>query len=395
MIVVGDSYAMGWGVDQDSTFAQLLEQSSGQKVLNTAISSYGTAREIEVLKYLDLSNLETLIIQYCGNDIVENQQFHLKGNRLEEVYKEAVNHAASINGYYPMKHFSSLGASIFLDRKYTQYKPIESFSNEFRQGESSLSEAEMFLNILANSEEIKKVPRIILLELDYATRSSFIEELRYTLMDNSYKSLRAKLVLMDFSEIMNAHDYYVLDEHLKASAHKKIADALQFYLNDKVQVSEELRAFHLSFEEEAPKGWNYNPSAVIQGSLQFHHRSEWGLSYSMQLDQFKDASKLKSLELVYDYKGDMDSAGLMVMSVNQDTNKIVWQGIETVKSYRDSLKNGWWQIKNRFTINEPIEFNAKDEVEFKLYYWNIKKANFNIDNVRLKMRAPTLEIYNP
>ena len=42
IIVLGDSHAMGWGVDQDSTFAYLIDNRFSEHVLNAAISSYGT-----------------------------------------------------------------------------------------------------------------------------------------------------------------------------------------------------------------------------------------------------------------------------------------------------------------------------------------------------------------
>src|SRR5436309_11914338 len=39
VIVLGDSYAMGWGVEQDETYPQVIERNLGVKVLNAAISS--------------------------------------------------------------------------------------------------------------------------------------------------------------------------------------------------------------------------------------------------------------------------------------------------------------------------------------------------------------------
>src|SRR2546428_13296855 len=42
--VLGDSHAMGWGVEDHETFASLIEQSLGEKVANLSVSSYGTAR---------------------------------------------------------------------------------------------------------------------------------------------------------------------------------------------------------------------------------------------------------------------------------------------------------------------------------------------------------------
>src|SRR5690349_19547199 len=41
IFVLGDSIAMGWGVQDDETFASLVEKETGIKVLNLAVSSYG------------------------------------------------------------------------------------------------------------------------------------------------------------------------------------------------------------------------------------------------------------------------------------------------------------------------------------------------------------------
>ena len=82
VVLLGDSHAMGMGVDQDETFANRLERMLGLKVLNTGVSSYGTARELEMLKRVDRSRARYLLIQYCSNDFEENREFIENGGRL-------------------------------------------------------------------------------------------------------------------------------------------------------------------------------------------------------------------------------------------------------------------------------------------------------------------------
>src|SRR5262249_34040077 len=79
IVVIGDSIAMGWGVQQDETFAQLIERRTGRKVLNAAVSSYGTVREMKMLNRIDLSHATHLIIQYTENDWPENRSFRSDG----------------------------------------------------------------------------------------------------------------------------------------------------------------------------------------------------------------------------------------------------------------------------------------------------------------------------
>ena len=61
--MLGDSHAMGWGVGQGGSAAAGLARKSGRRVLNAAVSSYGTARELSLLDWLDASRLRVLVVQ--------------------------------------------------------------------------------------------------------------------------------------------------------------------------------------------------------------------------------------------------------------------------------------------------------------------------------------------
>lgn len=74
--VIGDSHAMGWGVNDHETFAAHLQALSGRPVYNLGVASYGTARElIRLEKSGVLDKVDTVIIQYCNNDLNENRAF--------------------------------------------------------------------------------------------------------------------------------------------------------------------------------------------------------------------------------------------------------------------------------------------------------------------------------
>ena len=71
--VLGDSVAMGWGVQNNETFSYNLQNLIGKKVINFGVSSYGTVREIKRLKLSKYFNqIDTIIIQYHLNDRGEN-----------------------------------------------------------------------------------------------------------------------------------------------------------------------------------------------------------------------------------------------------------------------------------------------------------------------------------
>ena len=120
IIVLGDSYAMGWGVEQDETFSQILEESIDARVLNTGISSYGTARELLLLRRLDKSRLRYVVVQYYFNDDPENRVFLENDNTLKisdrEVYEDVVRSTRSRIRYKPfdfvVKFFETLSELI-------------------------------------------------------------------------------------------------------------------------------------------------------------------------------------------------------------------------------------------------------------------------------------------
>ena len=74
--VLGDSHAIGWGVGDEETFSAELQRLSGRPVFNLGVSSYGTVRELMSMKKSGLlDKVDTLIIQYCDNDLEENIGF--------------------------------------------------------------------------------------------------------------------------------------------------------------------------------------------------------------------------------------------------------------------------------------------------------------------------------
>ena len=90
-VVLGDSIAMGWGVNDNETFAFQLEKLLQRKVYNMAVSSYGTVREIKKLKLSPYyKNSKTIIIQYHPNDLGENRELDINKtytkNNFEKIF---------------------------------------------------------------------------------------------------------------------------------------------------------------------------------------------------------------------------------------------------------------------------------------------------------------------
>ena len=83
IIILGDSFAQGWGVNDRDTVASALTRDFGLKALSSGVSSYNTAREFHAFRR-SLSNgilprPPHLIIFYCTNDYTENMYFLAHG----------------------------------------------------------------------------------------------------------------------------------------------------------------------------------------------------------------------------------------------------------------------------------------------------------------------------
>lgn len=75
ILVLGDSFAWGYGVEESERFSQRLETSLGVEVINAGVSGYSTDQELlwfqnEGVKY----DVDLVILVFCGNDIGDNER---------------------------------------------------------------------------------------------------------------------------------------------------------------------------------------------------------------------------------------------------------------------------------------------------------------------------------
>jgi lysophospholipase L1-like esterase len=75
VLVLGDSFAWGYGVEESDRFSQRLEKSMDVEVINAGVSGYSTDQELlwyenEGIKY----ETDLVILQLAGNDVGDNDQ---------------------------------------------------------------------------------------------------------------------------------------------------------------------------------------------------------------------------------------------------------------------------------------------------------------------------------
>jgi len=204
--VIGDSHAMGWGVNDDETFSYILEKKIKKPVYNLAVSGYATNREILALEKSNLiDKIDTIIIQYCNNDYQENINF--LGNQ-------------SSNNYSKFEEIHSNNFSFFKRlRKGLRYAvtiPLKYYEKKL----DWKKEEDSFLKILNNYNFLKDKKIIIFYSNGH--------EIYY---DNFKLNNDAEIKNINFIDInYKKNDFFLIDGHLNKIGHMKVADKLYNFL---------------------------------------------------------------------------------------------------------------------------------------------------------------------
>jgi lysophospholipase L1-like esterase len=219
VICLGDSYTMGWGVAQEEAFPSLLEESTGRSVLNLGVSSYGTAREWLAFERLRSEKTKLIVLQYCPNDASENRAFVENGYRLRvsppEVLRADMRWFQLLGMYFPLKycHASLAEMARRMRRKTAPQKP------EGRITEQALSD---FYGIV---KKMKAGFGGSIVVCNMAPHARLDE-------DAKMKALFAErhiqgVYFLPVAALLSPAGYFVLDDHIRASGHRKIAAALE------------------------------------------------------------------------------------------------------------------------------------------------------------------------
>lgn len=219
IVVLGDSQAMGWGVDQNETFAQRLEAKSGRRVLNAAISSYGTPREIRILDRIDVSKLKVVIIQYDPNDLEENESYFNNKNKLvignEAKYRDVIHQYEKGRRYFVGRYTMKL--------IWWAIKPGQ--TQAAVEAEPRREVVRLFFNTILNVGR-QDLSHVRLIVVDVTRDDEFIRTLREMRGDVKYPAFIRNMTVLDLSKQYTDEDYYFLDKHLNAKGHQRIADAI-------------------------------------------------------------------------------------------------------------------------------------------------------------------------
>jgi lysophospholipase L1-like esterase len=223
IIVVGDSHAMGWGVEQHETWVHLLEESLGRRILNAGVPSYGTAREMKLLERLDASRLEVLIVQYCGNDYRENRRWVEGGGSIQIM--DRGQYRATVRGHLGRLAYRFGKHTIGIARALLGNSGGIALPSAGEPGPED--EAEAFLQILASGPLDLDELIVVVLELNANAQNDrdFLGRLEAELAGRA-PGERTRVVTVDVSDVVDEDDYYILDTHMRPAGHVAVAGRL-------------------------------------------------------------------------------------------------------------------------------------------------------------------------
>jgi len=237
VICIGDSYTMGWGVQQQESFPQQLEHKSGLKVLNAGMSSFGTVRELRKLQTLDTSNCKWIVLQYCDNDAEETKpfvdnHFNLKTSS-KPTYDSLVKRYEWNRVYYPGKTFLSVANNLMKNIVRSSKK-----DTLVEVGNLKLSMTES-VNLFAQTLSYFNVPdsnrRLIILYANEKAQPDerFTQLLQKLFQTSPYKEkFENRVFILNTSSFIGKADRFSLDDHYNKFGHEKIAISIKNIISE-------------------------------------------------------------------------------------------------------------------------------------------------------------------
>lgn len=223
IVVLGDSFAFGWGVDHEETFAALVEERTGLRVLNTAIPSFGTAREMVMLRSLDRSRLKGIILQYCGDDYDENLKYYRNGNRPQLMRQETFDRLVVIHSR-PKKYFFGKFVWMKIQKRINEWKA----SSQNAESLPPIGEVDAFLHVLKqNADMLADLPMVVFEMNGINQSNAFTTVLSREILQNDRQPMFIRnMKVIDMSRHLVDGHFYILDGHLTAEGHHIVTDVL-------------------------------------------------------------------------------------------------------------------------------------------------------------------------
>jgi hypothetical protein len=196
------------------------------------MSSHGTAREIKWLSKIDTSAVRYVVIQYCKNDIGENEVFN-EHNILpispSKAYEDARTTYTWKRKYFPGKCAITM---LYAFAYNTLRDLIKGSSAPYYRSNDPIASAGEFVKVLNTAPLNTQKIKILVIDLNdfNELNNMFLKSVDSLLQQPAYARLANSVQTIDLSTALSASDFYILDAHLKPSGHTAIAKVLASYI---------------------------------------------------------------------------------------------------------------------------------------------------------------------
>jgi len=227
-IVIGDSHAMGWGVEAGERYSHLLGPRL-QPSLNLGISSYGTARELRLLERYagrypqGYAGAPTILLQYGVNDWGENSSTG-KQRFQSSSYRSYAANTPYVKPELLLDPWNAAHLRLFTEHWLKRIFKAEANPLDVpfpKHGDAFVASFTPYKQLLRGKT------LVVFVSSDYGLwNSSVYRDLKHSLGSLRRQLPHTRVLLLDLSQACNSSCYFQLDDHLTATGHRRVAQWL-------------------------------------------------------------------------------------------------------------------------------------------------------------------------
>lgn len=208
-------------MNDEETFANVLQRGTNKPVYNLAVSSYGTHREIKrLIKTGLIKKVDTIVIQYCENDIGENEKI----NNPEAFESERAKFKNTFLNSKPASIWEKTKL-ILISLRAAVSIPFKSFKTIYSSKNNDFTSHHLYLNrVLKFYENELKDKKIVIFYVNGYGEN-------YYNFPNGRDLDFPNITYHDFQKNLDRDNFYVVDGHLNAKGHKTLGNNLLNFLN--------------------------------------------------------------------------------------------------------------------------------------------------------------------
>ncbi len=238
VLILGDSYAWGWGVDENDGVEKLYEKQTGKKAINLSVPGYSSIQELLTLFAWERRGPlqgKHIFLFFCFNDLPDNEntsfnafpyfvksnngiQLHTPDKEGFDKWQEATNNWMIKNSFASkdILSFYTIAAIKNMGNK-DVYKDYQTTTNR-------LNGAEAFIYVAENLAALQQQQQARITVIYIPTYNYYLtgeQDVSNKLAADVCNKLHLKFA--DLSTVLRKEDYYPLDKHWTADGHRKVA----------------------------------------------------------------------------------------------------------------------------------------------------------------------------